>query len=152
MKSYIRNAAKVLCFLTIGPSALAAASARVSGGREVIRSEQECKVDLRYRGARDAHYTVSGSRLEGTAALKRIAVLLEAGAAPLRHRDALEIVRYNEVSSTQVAPRVMEQRWVGVGGCEGLVRALLVEVCTYDSSHSACETQCRFDGNEGFCP
>jgi hypothetical protein len=133
-------------------SALAAGSARVADDRGEIRSEQECKVDLRYRGPRNARYAISGSRSEGTLALKRIAGLLNAGASPLRHRDSLGILRYSEVTSAEVALRVMEQKWMGVGACEGLVRALLVDVCTYDNQNAACETQCRFDGTEGFCP
>lgn len=132
--------------------AQAAGHARVSPQISAQISAHECSVDLRYRGPRDARYFVSGSRLEGAPAQKRVESWLNAGAAPIQHQDSLGIVRYREVSSAKVAPRVMEQKWVGVGGCEGLVRALLVEVCTYDAANSACETQCRFDGNEGFCP
>jgi hypothetical protein len=152
MKSPLLAAIFPILVLTLASQAGAAGAGRMSDDRGEISSEQECRVDLRYRGPRNARYAVSGSRREGTPALKRIAGLLEAGASPLRHRDSLGILRYNEVTSAQVSPRVMEQKWVGVGGCEGLIRALLVDVCTYDTQNAACETQCRFDGNEGFCP
>jgi hypothetical protein len=152
MKSSYRAAFFSVLALALASDALAAGAGRISDDRGEISSEQACKVDLRYRGPRNARYAISGSRSDGTLALKRIAGLLNAGASPLRHRDSLGILRYNEVTSAEVALRVMEQKWVGVGGCEGLIRALLVEVCTYDTQNAACETQCRFDGNEGFCP
>jgi len=113
-----------------------------------LPSLNECKVAQRSKAGPNRSLQIIGTRLEGMAAQSKILQLIDRGNPPVAHQDELGVIRYQMVTES----RVLDSAWLGVGGCEGLVEALGVEVCTFDSTLIACETQCRFRGQEGFCP